>query len=176
MKHFVTFDHQQQFEHVVPSIKKRMACWVYEGMLMFGVVFLAGYLFGTFSQTRHAMDNRHGLQVFLFLIFAIYFVWFWAKGQTLAMKTWHIRVVTLDGQALSQTHAFCRYVLSWMWFLPPLLVYWLLQHTFPLWGMAWMLFSWVSFLAFLASKLHNRQFLHDILARTQLVYSEPLSR
>ena len=65
---------------------------------MFGVVFIAGYLFSTLSQTRNAMDNRHGLQAFLFVIFGIYFAWFWAKGQTLAMKTWNIRVVDRHGK------------------------------------------------------------------------------
>ena len=67
-----------------PGLARRMACWMYEGMLMFGVVFIAGYLFGTLSQTRNAMDNRHALQAFLFVVFGIYFVWLWAKGQTLA--------------------------------------------------------------------------------------------
>ncbi len=28
-----------------PSLYRRMACWLYEGMLLFGVVFMAGYLF-----------------------------------------------------------------------------------------------------------------------------------
>ena len=107
-----------------PTLKRRMACWVYEGMLLFGVVFIAGYLFGTLSQTRNAMDNRHGLQAFLFVVFGIYFVWFWAKGQTLAMKTWHIRVVDDAGQAISQKRALARYVLSWIWILPPLAVVW----------------------------------------------------
>ena len=88
---------------------------------MFGVVFISGYLFGTLSQTRNALDNRHALQAFLFVIFGIYFVWFWAKGQTLAMKTWHIRVVNLNGSAISQTRALARYALSWLWFLPPLM-------------------------------------------------------
>ena len=48
-----------------------MACWAYEGLLMFGVVFLAGYLFGTLSQTRNGLDNRNALQAFLFVIFGI---------------------------------------------------------------------------------------------------------
>ena len=56
-----------------PSLRRRLACWLYEGMLMFGVVFIAGYLFGTLSQTRNAMDNRHALQAFLFVVFGIYF-------------------------------------------------------------------------------------------------------
>jgi hypothetical protein len=37
-------------------------------MLLFGVVFLAGYLFSTLTQTRNAMDNRHAQQAFLFLV------------------------------------------------------------------------------------------------------------
>ena len=102
-----------------PSLKRRMACWLYEGMLLFGVVFIAGYLFSSLSQTRHALDNRPGLQAFLFLILGIYFTWFWHRGQTLAMKTWHIRVVSATGHPLSQRRALLRYVLSWLWFLPP---------------------------------------------------------
>ena len=103
-----------------PSLARRMACWFYEGMLLFGVVFLAGYLFGTLSQTKHALDNRHGLQAFLFLVFAIYFTWLWSKGQTLAMKTWHIKVLDASGQPLTQPRALLRYLLSWVWFLPPI--------------------------------------------------------
>jgi uncharacterized RDD family membrane protein YckC len=72
--------------------------WMYEGMLMFGVVFIAGHLFGTLSQTRNALDNRYPLQAFVFVVVAVYFVWFWAKGRTLTMKTWHIRVVDINGR------------------------------------------------------------------------------
>jgi len=86
-----------------------MACWLYEGMLLFGVVFIAGYLFGTLSQTRHALDNRPGLQAFLFLTLGIYFTWFWHRGQTLAMKTWHIKVVSAQGVPLTQSRALWRY-------------------------------------------------------------------
>ena len=53
-----------------PGLRRRMACWLYEGILMFGVVFLSGYLFGTLSQTRNALDNRHPLQAFLFVVLA----------------------------------------------------------------------------------------------------------
>ena len=97
-----------------------MACWLYEGMLLFGVVFIASYLFSSLSQTRHALDNRLMQQAFLFVVLGIYFAWFWSKGQTLAMKTWHIRVVDLAGRPLTQRRALLRYVLSWLWFLPPL--------------------------------------------------------
>lgn len=84
---------------MAPSLRRRMACWLYEGTLMFGVVFLVGVLFTTsyvlssFTQSGNALDNRYLQQALVFVAFGIYFGWFWAKGQTLAMKTWHIRVV-----------------------------------------------------------------------------------
>ena len=88
-----------------------MACWVYEGLLLFGVVFISGYLFSTLSQTRHALDNRHALQAFLFVIFGIYFIWFWSRGQTLAMKTWRIKIVMLGQATVPFKNAALRYLL-----------------------------------------------------------------
>ena len=146
---------------------------------MFGVVFIAGYLFGTMSQTRNAMDNRNALQAFLFVIFGIYFVWFWAKGQTLAMKTWNIRVVDIHGKAITQTRAILRYALSWVWFLPPLAAAGVVQLSgAELTGVqiAAITIGWVAVWAGL-SKFHpQNQFWHDAAAGTRLVSSEPLSR
>lgn len=144
-----------------------MACWLYEGLLMFGVVFIAGYLFGTLSQTRHALDNRHALQAFEFVIFGIYFVWFWAKGQTLAMKTWNIRVVDVNGAALTQARAMLRYLLSWLWFLPPLSASWLLG--LPAIEGAVLTGGWVAIWATLARFHPQQQFWHDAWAGTRLV-------
>ncbi len=63
------------------------------------------------------MDSRrHLLQAFLFVVFGVYFVWFWSKGQTLAMKTWGIRIVDRFGRSLTQGRALLRYLLSWVRF------------------------------------------------------------
>ena len=151
-----------------------MACWAYEGLLLFGVVFTAGYLFGTLSQTRNALDNRHALQAFVFVIFGIYFVWFWAKGQTLAMKTWNIRVVDTHGAPLTQKRALLRYTLSWLWFLPPLVASWLLEIQ----GKESIVLSlgWIAVWA-VSSRFHPRkQFWHDAWAGTQLVTYTPPKR
>ena len=161
-------------EVTTPTLKRRMACWLYEGMLLFGVVFISGYLFGTLSQTRNAMDNRNALQAFLFLIFGIYFVWFWSKGQTLAMKTWHIRVVDVHGQPVTQYRALARYVLAWVWILPPLSVIW----PMGLGGGETSLFflGWVAIWALLSRLQPEGQFWHDAWAGTRLVKSKPMSR
>jgi uncharacterized RDD family membrane protein YckC len=154
-----------------PRLLRRMACWLYEGMLMFGVVFIAGYLFSTLTQTRHALDNRHLQQGFLFLVFGIYFTWFWFKGQTLAMKTWHIRVVDRQGRALTQARALLRYVLSWLWLLPPLAV----GGWFALPGteVGVLLLGWVIIWALLSRFHPQGQFVHDALAGTRLVHFQP---
>ena len=159
---------------MAPGLWRRMACWVYEGILLFGVVFISGYLFGTLSQTRNALDNRNALQAFLFVIFGIYFVWFWAKDQTLAMKTWNIRVVGRDGKAITQTRALGRYLLSWVWFIPPLLG----AAPFHLNGaeVAVIVVGWIAVWALLSRFQPQGQFWHDVWAGTRLVSSQPLSR
>jgi len=152
---------------MTPPLLRRMACWLYEGLLMFGVVFIAGYLFGTLSQTRHALDNRHGLQAFLFVVFGIYFTWFWSRGQTLAMKTWHIKILDVNGKAVSQTRGLVRYVTSWLWFLPALAA----VAPFNLSGpeTAVIVLGWVAIWAVLSRFHPQRQFWHDAFAGTRLV-------
>ncbi len=141
---------------------------------MFGVVFIAGYLFGTLSQTRNALDNRHALPAFLFVVFGIYFGWFWSRGQTLAMKTWHIRIVDVQGMPISQARALLRYLLSWIWFLPALAIIAPLQLAAG--ESLVLILGWVAVWAVL-SRFHPRQqFWHDAWAGTQLISSLPMSR
>jgi uncharacterized RDD family membrane protein YckC len=156
---------------IAPSLWRRMACWTYEGLLLFGVLFISSYLFSALSQSRHALDNRHGLQAFLFLVVGIYFTWFGHKGQTLAMKTWHIRVVDRTGQALTQQRALLRYVTSWVWFIPPLAL--LAPYNLTAGEIAVLFIGWVCFWALLSRFHPQRQFWHDALAGTRLINSEP---
>lgn len=151
-----------------------MACWLYEGLLLFGVVFISGYLFSTLTQTRHALDNRHAMQFFLFGVLGIYFTWFGHKGQTLAMKTWRIRLVGRDGQAVSYPRAFARFLLSWVWFLPPLAA----LAPYELSGSEVLLLcgGWVLVWAIASRFQREQQFWHDIWAGTRLVHHDPLAK
>lgn len=151
-----------------------MACWLYEGMLLFGVVFIAGYLFSALSQMRHALEYKAWLQAFLFIVLGIYFTWFWSKGQTLAMKTWHIRVVDRAGRPPSQPRALLRYLLSWLWFLPPLAL--IAPFGLPAAEALVLLAGWILVWA-IASRLHPQsQFWHDAMAGTRLVSTVPVRR
>ena len=160
---------------LAPALMRRMACGLYEAMLLFAVVFVAGWLFSALGQVRDAADARRPLlQAFLFVVFGIYFTWFWTRGQTLAMKTWKIRIVDRTGRPLSQPRALLRYACSWLWFLPPLAV---LAPFKPRPGQAAVVvLAWVVVWA-LASRLHpQRQFWHDALAGTRLVPAAPAGR
>jgi uncharacterized RDD family membrane protein YckC len=55
----------------------------------------------------------------LFLILLLYFVWQWIRGgQTLAMKTWRIRLVANDGGPVTPNTALLRYTVAWIGILP----------------------------------------------------------
>lgn len=162
-------------EQATPGLARRMACWLYEGMLLFAVVFVAGWLFSTLGQMRDAMDSRrHLLQAFLFVVFGIYFAWFWSRGQTLAMKTWNIGVTDRLGRPLGQSRALLRYLCSWLWFLPPLAA----MAPFHLSGgeSAVILLGWVAVWALLSRFHPQRQFWHDALAGTRLVSTATRTR
>lgn len=150
-----------------------MACFAYEGVLLFGVLMVAGYLFSSLTQQRHALEGRHGLQAFLFVVLGIYFGWFWSRdGQTVAMKAWHIKLVDGNGQPVSQSRAVARYLISWLWFAPALLIVWLSGVRSPS-GTFMALGLGVLAYAMLALLLPSRQFLHDIACGTRLVSSRP---
>ncbi len=160
----------------VPGLWRRMACWLYEGMLLFAVAMMAGWLFSALSQMRNAMDEtrRPLLLGYLFIVFGVYFVWFWSKGQTLGMKTWNIRIVDRQGRPVTQLRALARYLLCWVWLLPPLALHPLLGV--PAVETMVLLLGWVAVWALLARFHPDRQFWHDAWAGTRLITSKPMSR
>ncbi len=149
-------------------LKNRLFCMVYEGMLLFGVLFISGWLFSTLLQQRHALALRHAQQVWQFLVLGAYFCWFWTHGgQTLAMKTWRVRVVDRAGRPVRWKRAALRYLLAWLWLLPGFALAWL----FGAQGWMLMLVPLLNVVLWAAAvRLDaDRQFLHDRFAGTRLV-------
>lgn len=154
-----------------PPLFRRMAAWLYEGVLLFGLVVAAGFVFSVATDMRHALQHRQGLDAFLFLVIGLYFVVFWRKSQTLAMKTWHIAVTDRHGRKLTWLRAALRYVFCWIWVLPPLAVF--KSRPASIAQVMVLFVGWVVFWALL-SRLHpQRQFWHDVLAGTRLVTHRP---
>jgi uncharacterized RDD family membrane protein YckC len=159
---------------VAPHLGRRLAAFTYEGVLLFGVVMIAGYLFSSLTQQRNAMLGRHGLQAFLFVVLGIYFVWFWSHGgQTVAMKAWHVRLVDVAGRPVTQLRAMARYLLSWLWFTPALVLTWASGLQGAGTTMSLLLTGVLAYA--LLSRLHpQRQFFHDVLCGTRLVTWRPV--
>lgn len=158
-----------------PSVGRRLASFTYEGVLLFGVLMISAYLYSSLTQQRHALEGRHGLMAFLFVILAVYFTWFWSNGgQTVAMKAWHIRLVDVQGNPVTQARAFMRYLAAWMWLMPALVAAGLSglhdARAFGLLGVGVLAY------AALARIRPDRQFWHDALCGTRLVTWRPAAK
>ena len=121
------------------------------------------------AREAHALQGRHGLQGIVFVTLGLYFTWFWSHGgQTLAMKAWRIRLVQADGDPVSMARAWLRYGLSWLWFLPALLVLWWAGPNGLGFACGVLGAGIVGYAAL--TRLHpDRQFWHDLVCRTRLV-------
>lgn len=151
-----------------PGLGRRLACMLYEGLLLFGVVMVTGIVYASLTQQRHALVGTTGLQIFMFLVIGLYFSWFWAAGrQTVAMKTWHLRVTSAEGRPISLARAFGRYAASWLWFLPGLAAAGLSgRHDGG--SIAAALGANVIAYALIARLTPSRRTLHDLLCGTRL--------
>ena len=152
-----------------PARLRRFASMVYEGVLLFGIVFAVSYVFDTLTESHNALMFRHGRQVLLFLAIGIYFLVCWRGGQTLPMRTWNIRLVDKSGGRPTLGRLALRYVLLWPL---PLLAALLVQGASAYTGYAStdMLIVFAPFSIFIWSWVdRDGQFLHDRLAGTRLI-------
>ena len=131
---------------VTPGIARRLACMLYEAILLFAIGFAAASLFFYASGGLGASGyGRTMLQLFLVATFAAYFLWCWLRGgQTLAMKTWKIRLVAPGHERVPPLAALLRFALA-LFAVPTGL------------ALGWALFD------------RDRQFLHDRIVGTRLV-------
>lgn len=159
-----------------PGLWRRIACLVYESLLVFGVMFGLALLYAILTDQRHALQGRSGLEMVIFVVLGSYFVWCWTHGgQTLAMRTWHIRLVDRDGRPVTPARAVARYLLSWMWFLPAMLTLYLVGLQ-SLTMVSVVVLAGVAGYAMLARFNRERQFWHDIACGTRLVTWHPPPR
>jgi uncharacterized RDD family membrane protein YckC len=149
-----------------------MAAWLYEAFLLFAIALIASLLFSVALDMRSGIDPRRWLlQAFLAVVFAIYFCHLWSRGQTLAMKTWRIRIVDRSGRRLTQGRALLRYVFCSIWFAAPLAAY--ASGRFSLAQVGVIAGGWVAIWAILSRFHPERQFWHDDWAGTRLVDAPP---
>lgn len=124
----------------------RIAAMIYESLLVTAVVFVASFIIIPVVGEMHAPWQRHLFQAYILGVLFAYFSAFWLRsGQTLAMKTWRIRLVNADGGTLSFKQAVLRFFLALLGLLLAGAGFW------------WALFD------------RDRQFLHDRIVGTRLI-------
>jgi uncharacterized RDD family membrane protein YckC len=131
------------------SLRLRLFALVYEGILLFAVVFVASWLFIGLARDAQQGPLHLVFQVYLLSVCGAYFMYCWVRsGQTLPMKTWRLKVVMASGEPVTVRAAFLRYVAA----VPAMLLGV---------GMLWALFD------------RDRQFLQDRVAGTRIVRLSP---
>lgn len=96
----------------------------YEAVLLFGLVFAVGMALLALTGWTYPLPapRRWVLQAVLFVAIGAYFVICWTRaGQTLALKSWRLRVVDRDGAPPRPGRAILRYLLAWSLFAPGML-------------------------------------------------------
>jgi uncharacterized RDD family membrane protein YckC len=130
-----------------PGLARRLAGMLYETLLLAAVLFIAGFIFTAIFHSPLPPMLRFVFQLYLLLVTASYFIGYWLHGgQTLPMKTWHLRIVSTDGQPLRLKQACMRFLLA-------------LIGVGLCFGILWALFD------------RERLFWHDRMARTKIVLS-----
>ena len=124
----------------------RFAAMVYESLLVTAVVFVASFIIMPVIGDMHAPWQRHLFQIYIMGVLFAYFSAFWLRsGQTLAMKTWRIRLVQQNGDTLTFKQALLRFVFALLGLMLAGIDFW------------WAFFD------------RDKQFLHDRLASTRLI-------
>ncbi|SFK51690.1 Uncharacterized membrane protein YckC, RDD family [Nitrosomonas aestuarii] len=129
-----------------PGFWRRSISLIYEFLILLAIIFIASFIFHLIFRDANAVYFIPLYQFYLLIIMGYYFIWFWTRGgQTLAMQTWKIRVVTVDGNRLSSRIAITRYLIA----------------------VIGILFFGVGLLWAFVDREH--QFLHDRLAGTRII-------
>jgi len=133
----------------LPGVGRRLAGMFYEALLLIGVLAAAVVVpHLILAAATGILLSTPVLRVYVFLVLAAYFLWHWRNGgQTLAMRTWRLRILTRGNAIPSLLQLAIRYVLAW----PSILLFGA--------GLLWALLD------------RDRQFLHDRLAGTRIVFA-----
>ena len=128
-------------------LARRLGSLLYEALVILALsIFLFILPVAIFAGLTQRMPGTAVLWFYLLTLLGTYFVWCWARaGQTLAMKTWRLRLLDAQsGRPLRPLQAIVRY------------------------GMGWL--CWPTGLALLWSFIDpDRQFLHDRIAGSRIV-------
>lgn len=106
--------------YVHTGLFRRLFAIAYDCFLLIAIMFIVSGIATALNQGKAVESGDPLYPILVITIFALsyfYFAWFWIHGgQTLGMKTWRIRVISTEGNAISWKVAAIRYfgaIISW---------------------------------------------------------------
>jgi uncharacterized RDD family membrane protein YckC len=111
----------QDYLPSAPGFLRRLAAQIYDLFLLIALLFLATALLLPFT-VGEAVSAQQTLiyRIYLGTISFFFYGWFWTHGgQTLGMRAWKIKVLTLDQKNINWTQALLRFltaIVSWGFF------------------------------------------------------------
>jgi uncharacterized RDD family membrane protein YckC len=159
----------------LPGLRRRLAGITYEALLLLGVLsvtFMVPHL--VIAMLREAAAPGWLQLIHLLCVIGAYYLWYWHHGgQTLAMQTWKMQLVRHNGGRPSLPQLLWRYALICL--LPTLMVVLLAQLLSQL---PQPIPRWYPMLGVVVSLLwaffdRDRQFMHDRLAGTKIIFKQP---
>ena len=106
---------------VAPGFLRRLAAQIYDLFLLIALLFLATALLLPFT-AGEAVSAQQTLiyRIYLAIITFLFYGWFWTHGgQTLGLRAWKIKVLTLDKKPINWNQALLRFataIVSWGFF------------------------------------------------------------
>ena len=99
---------------------RRLFALAYDALLLLGVLFVYAIVvvilrnvLGDDAMEQPSRAVQIPTLIGMWLVCSLYFVWCWHKGgQTLAMKSWRMRLETRSGEPLSWQHCWLRCVVA----------------------------------------------------------------
>jgi uncharacterized RDD family membrane protein YckC len=94
-----------------PSFLCRLAVVVYDLLLLIAILFLATALLLPFNAGEAFTKEQIFYPIYLLTVSFIFYGWFWTHGgQTLGLRAWKVKVLTINQQPISWTQALVRFV------------------------------------------------------------------
>ncbi|CAA9891957.1 putative RDD family membrane protein YckC [Candidatus Methylobacter favarea] len=103
-----------------PGFLRRLAAVFYDLLLLIALFFIATALLLPFNAGQAFTASHFFYPLYLLGVSFFFYAWFWTHGgQTLGLRAWKIKVLTLDRKPVSWKQALLRFaaaLISWVFF------------------------------------------------------------
>ena len=102
-----------------PTITKRLLAALYDSFLILATAFIATALTLPFTKGNVSASNNIYMSIYLLSVVYLFCGWFWTHGgQTLGMRAWKQRLISVNGNAVNWQQSFIRFITAVpAWFL-----------------------------------------------------------